>query len=83
MKVEHLTAGDHRLGQGEGLGTAHPADANRHEPGGHLIVGDLAAQVPREQEIDLFRRVLAAVALVADDLQRLHRGTSFHIPAVT
>jgi len=27
--------------------------------------------------------VLAAVALVADHLQRVHRGTSFHIPAVT
>ena len=42
-EVEHLAAGDHRLCERERLGGRHAADADGHQPGSHLVVGDLAS----------------------------------------
>ncbi len=72
-QVEDLPAPDHRLRERERLDARHAASADGHEPGRHLVVGDVAAQVAREQEFDLLGGVLAAIPLAADHLERLHR----------
>jgi hypothetical protein len=71
-EVEHLAARDHRPSQLEGLMAGHPSNAHRHQPRRHLVVRDLPAQVARQQKLNLFARVLAAIPLAADDLEDLH-----------
>ena len=71
-QVEDLAAFDHRPGQREGLRRGHAADADRHQPGRHLVVGDLLSQVAAEEKLDLFGRVLVPVALAPDDLENVH-----------
>ena len=41
-EVEHLATGDHCLGERERLGGGHAPDADSHQPGGNLVVRDLA-----------------------------------------
>ncbi len=77
-QVEHLAAGHHGLRQGKCLGAGHATDAHRHQPGRHLVVGNLATQVAGEQKFDLFGRVFRTVSLAADDLEWNHCRLSFH-----
>ena len=76
-EVEHLAAAHHRLRQRERLDAGHAADAHRHQPGGHLVVGDVAEEVSAEQPVDLLGWMLAAVALAADHLEGVQRGSVF------
>src|SRR5207253_514936 len=46
-QVDHLAALDHGLREGEGLGSGHASGADSHEPGRHLVVGHLGAEVRR------------------------------------
>jgi len=78
-EVEHLAARDHGSGQGQRLGAGHATNADSHQPGRHLVVGDVAAQVTRQEEFDLLGRVLSTVAFAADDVERNHCRQSFHI----
>src|SRR5229473_3640028 len=71
-QVEDLPTPHHRLRERESLGAGHAADADGHEPGRHLVVGDIALEVAGQQEFDLLRGVLAAVPLAANDLERVH-----------
>ena len=47
-QVQHLSASDHGLRECQRLRTCHAAYANGHQPGCHLVVGDLPAQVSRQ-----------------------------------
>jgi hypothetical protein len=48
-EVEPLAAVGHHLGEVGGLTHRHAAPRDRHEPGGHLVVGHLAADVAADE----------------------------------
>src|ERR1700694_4294255 len=71
-QVEHVAARAHCARQWKRLGPSHSSDAHRHQPRRHLIVGNVPTQVAGQKKIDLLVRMLATIALAADDLERVH-----------
>ena len=69
-EVEHLARADHRVGERERLAPASCRGSRRPSPGGHLVVGHVAARVAEDELGKLVRGELLAVALPLDQLGR-------------
>ncbi len=75
-EVEHFAGMEHRLGESGELGTIEAANPRGHEPGGHLVIGDFAARVTGDEEIDLLAGVFAGIAFFADEVDGAHAVSS-------
>ena len=71
-EVEHLTAAEHRLGEGMGLRPIQAAKKTGHEKGGHLVVGDVPRGVGVRQGAPLAGVDAPAVPLPFDQAEREH-----------
>ena len=60
--------GDHRLGPPRDLAARHAVEQDRHGQRRHLLVGDVAARVGRDDPVDLAVAEHATVALGGDDV---------------
>ena len=70
VQVEGLAGADHRVGERVRLGAGQAIEVDGHAPRRHLVVGDLVARVRQDQLREVGRIVLAAVALLLDQLRR-------------
>src|SRR5205807_6315366 len=52
----------------------HAFQQHGHQPGGHLVVWNLAARVAGNQELDLFAGQFPGVAFAADEVNNAHAG---------
>ena len=68
--VEHQARAREAQGQSDALGHRHAAEEHRHREGGNLALGQAAVMDAANDEVDLLRAELVAVALTADDLLR-------------
>ena len=73
-EVDRLAGVDHRGRQGVRLDLGQTAKEHGHRPRAHLLGRDDAAAVPVDQPRDLLRGVLAAIALLLDQIDGAHRS---------
>ena len=71
-EIEHFAGMQHGGGERAQFGTGHSADEHSHQPGRHLIVGDLVVGVGADEEADLVGGKFAAIAFLADEVERAH-----------
>src|SRR5882724_10836989 len=62
----------HRFSQAGNFSAAQPAYPGGHQPGRHLVVGNFAPRVARDQKIDLFAGVFSRIAFFADEVNGAH-----------
>src|SRR5579859_817070 len=72
-QIQHLARVRHRQGQVAGLAGGHALVVNRHGPGRHLVIGDLAAGQPLHEEFNFRPAQRGAVALLDDDVNGAHQ----------
>ena len=71
-EIQHFAGIQHDLGERGEFGTGHAANPDGHEPSGHLVVGNVAASVAGDQEVDLFAGVFAGVAFFPNEIDGAH-----------
>ncbi len=64
------------------FGTGHSPDEHGHQPGRHLIVGNFVVGVGADQECDFVGGEFAAIALLADEVERAHACRSAGVRSV-
>ena len=62
----------HGFGQAGDFRSAEAADPGGHQPGGHLVVGNFAAGIAGDQEINFFAGVFSRIAFFADKVNGAH-----------
>jgi hypothetical protein len=77
VPAQHLAGAHHRLGQRLDLGVAHALEEDRHRERRRLVVGDLAARVAGDEELDLGALERQPVALLQDQVGGAHRRGYF------
>ena len=73
-EVEHVARVEHRVGERHGLGVVEAAEEDGHEPGGHLVVGELARRERRRGGRSRRASSALAVALGGDELDERSRA---------
>ncbi len=71
-KIEPVARGEHGVGEGGQFLRRKAAEEHRHREGGHLVIGNLAGGVGRDQVAPFLRGELAAVALAFDQTRNNH-----------
>src|SRR5215467_5387202 len=71
-KRHYLTGAQHGLGQRGYFRAAQPANPRGHQPGGHLVIGNFAAGVSGNQEVDFLPGMFSRIALFADKVDGSH-----------
>ena len=67
-KVQHLTGMQHGVSESGGFGLGESAQHACHEPGGHLIVGNLVTSVSADEVFDFRGGEFKAVSFLANDV---------------
>ena len=62
----------HGFGQRGDLRTGHPAQHDGHQPGGHLVIGNVAVRVCGNELFDFFAGEFARVSLATDQINDAH-----------
>jgi hypothetical protein len=71
-EIEDLAGEKHGFGERGELGTIYAAKPRGHEPGGHLVIGNFAARIAGDEEVDLLAGVLTGIAFFADEVDGAH-----------
>ena len=71
-EIEDFAGMEHGFGERGDLGAVQAADPRGHEPGGHLVVGNFAAGVAGDEEVDLLAGVFTGIAFFADQVDGAH-----------
>ena len=72
VKFDDFPGIKHGFRERGGLGTIKAANPRGHEPGGHLVVGNIAARVAGDEEVDLLAGVFTGIAFFADEVDGAH-----------
>ena len=48
------------------------ANPHGHQPGGHLIIGNIAARVAGDEEVDLLAGMLTGITFFSDQIDGAH-----------
>src|SRR5262249_23497127 len=75
-KVDDFAGIEHRFSERREFGAIEPANPGGHEPSGHLVVGNIAASVAGDEEIDFLSRVFPGVAFFSDQVNGAHAWVS-------
>jgi len=70
--IDNLAGMQHGFRECSRFGGAEAANPHRHQPCGHLIVGNVAAGVSRHEKIDFFAGVFPGIAFFADEVNGAH-----------
>ena len=65
--IQDASTFHHRLGEMMDLRQRHPAKKNRHRPGAHLVIRDLAVGESRDEIVDFLGAQLLAFAFFLDE----------------
>lgn len=71
-EIDDFSGIEHGLGERGDLGTIQAAEPSGHEPGSHLVVGNFAARVAGDEEINLLARMFTGIAFFADQVDGAH-----------
>ena len=72
VQIDDFPGIKHSFSERGRLGAIKAANPRGHKPSGHLIVGNIAARVAGNQEVDLLAGVFTGIAFFADEVDGAH-----------
>src|ERR1700676_1855045 len=71
-EIDDFAGIEHGFGERGDLRTIEATEPRGHEPGRHLVIGNFAARVARDEEVNLLAGVFTGIAFFADQVDGAH-----------
>src|SRR4051794_8765568 len=73
--IDRFARPQHTFGEASDFTVGHTREVDRHQEGGHLVVGNLAVRVADDEKLDLFRGQFFAVPFPLNQVNCAHYET--------
>src|SRR3984893_3321833 len=75
-KIKHFAGIQHCFRESGEFRARHPAQPHSHQPGRHLIIGNVAPRIPSDEKIDFVAGMLPAIPFLSDQIDSAHEFVS-------